>query len=737
MADNIGVKLEADGAGEFKKSLKEINDTFKVLGSEMKLVASQFDKNDNSVAALSAKNEVLNKQIDEQKNKIGVLEAALKSSADQYGENDSRTQKWTVELNNAKAKLNDMEREVKQNEAAMKDAENATDNLGDETKKLGNDFDNAGKHALNFSDVLKANFISDAIVGGIRAIGAAIASAAQEFAQLATGAMDSADQLVALSAETGLTTEQLQVMQYVGDDLGVSLDTQTGALNKLVKNMSGAKDGTGTAAEAFKQLGISVTDANGNLRDSNEVYKEALDALGGVGNETERDAIAMAIFGKSARELNPLIEAGADGLAQLEQQAIDTGAVMSEETIAALDSLGDSIDHMKQSVQTAVGTFTAQFAPALSEVSEALTGLINGTVSTDKFIATVNELVLQVSTAITGALPTLIQLGGNILSSLLQGIIVALPDMVPAAVDILLQLSTTIIENLPLLVEASLQIIISLATGIADSLPELIPTIVDVVIQIVETLIENVDKLMDAAIEIQIALADGLIAALPRLLEKAPEIIINLVKAIIENVPKMLEAAVALIVQLTTGLASGFGEILGKVGGWIDESIIQPIKGTFKDFVNIGKEIVNGIWGGIKSGWDWLITSVQNLAKGLVDGVKNVLKIKSPSQIFRDEVGAMMADGIGVGFAEQMKTVNHQMQGSIQTSFPDVNPIDKAMDRMSSLISGAVNAMSGNGKQNIRVEIPISINGKEFYRASINDLWSVMSSNPRVVSDAI
>ena len=117
-----GIKFEAEGYGEFKKSLKDINDTFKVLGSEMKLVASQFDKNDNSVSALTAKNQVLNKQIDEQKSKVGVLENALKQSADQYGENDSRTKKWAVELNNAKAKLNNLEREVKQNENSMKSA---------------------------------------------------------------------------------------------------------------------------------------------------------------------------------------------------------------------------------------------------------------------------------------------------------------------------------------------------------------------------------------------------------------------------------------------------------------------------------------------------------------------------------------------------------------------------------------------------------------------------------------
>ena len=137
MADNFGLKIGLEGEKEFKKALSDINQNFKVLGSEMKLVASQFDKTDDSVDALAAKNKVLNKEIDTQKQKIETLKSALKNAADSFGEADRRTQNWQVQLNNAEAALNDMQRELSQNNSALEKAENGFDDVGDKADKMG------------------------------------------------------------------------------------------------------------------------------------------------------------------------------------------------------------------------------------------------------------------------------------------------------------------------------------------------------------------------------------------------------------------------------------------------------------------------------------------------------------------------------------------------------------------------------------------------------------------------
>lgn len=134
MSENFGLKIGIEGEKEFKKSLAEINNSFKVLGSEMNLIDSQFDKNDKSTEALTARSEVLNKEIDSQKQKIETLRSALANAAESFGENDRRTQSWQIQLNNAQAALNGMERELSSNNTALEKADKGFDEAGDEAK---------------------------------------------------------------------------------------------------------------------------------------------------------------------------------------------------------------------------------------------------------------------------------------------------------------------------------------------------------------------------------------------------------------------------------------------------------------------------------------------------------------------------------------------------------------------------------------------------------------------------
>lgn len=161
MADNFGLKIGVEGEKEFKKALADINQSFKVLGSEMKLVSSQFDKNDKSVQALSARNNVLNKEIEAQRQKIETLRSALQNASDSFGETDRRTQRWQIQLNNAEAALNDMERELSDNNAALEEAnsnygraedaledmDREMDDVTDSADDMGDEIDDAGDAA--------------------------------------------------------------------------------------------------------------------------------------------------------------------------------------------------------------------------------------------------------------------------------------------------------------------------------------------------------------------------------------------------------------------------------------------------------------------------------------------------------------------------------------------------------------------------------------------------------------
>ena len=117
---DFGLKIGIEGERQFKNALREINQSFRVLGSEMKLVSSEFDKNDKSIQAITARNNQLNKEIDAQKEKVSTLEKALSNAAASFGENDRRTLSWQIQLNNANAELNNMERELKESQTEVK-----------------------------------------------------------------------------------------------------------------------------------------------------------------------------------------------------------------------------------------------------------------------------------------------------------------------------------------------------------------------------------------------------------------------------------------------------------------------------------------------------------------------------------------------------------------------------------------------------------------------------------------
>ena len=178
MADSFGLKLGIEGEKQFKSALADINRSFKVLGSEMKLATSQFDKNDTSVESLTAKNKVLNKEIEAQKEKISVLKSALDNASTSFGENDKRTQNWQVQLNNAEAALNGMEREVKENnealeksEAEFKDAEKNADKFGDEVEDAGEQSEDAKGKFSKLGSTVKA--VGKVLAVSVAAIGAA------------------------------------------------------------------------------------------------------------------------------------------------------------------------------------------------------------------------------------------------------------------------------------------------------------------------------------------------------------------------------------------------------------------------------------------------------------------------------------------------------------------------------------------------------------------------------------
>lgn len=324
-----------------KAAQKEANKTISDAQKELAKVEKEVKENGKATDEQKQKIKDLNALIDSEKNKLAGL---------------------ITEQGKLKAALKETNREIEKSKESTVDFKTAADNLG---TSLGS---------------VKA--ASAQVAADITAVGAAATGAAAGMLAFVGDAAKWADDLNTLSSITGITTNELQKMQYASNLIDVDVTTVTGSLTKLTKAMSSAKDGSGTAAEAFKTLRVNIIDAvDGSLRDRQEVFSEVIDALGKIESETERDALAMTVLGKSAEQLNPLIKGGADQLKALGDEAERAGLILDQKTIDSLHSFNDQVDTLKAQGGQLTKILASQAKPAVEDIvklGENLLTEVNG-----------------------------------------------------------------------------------------------------------------------------------------------------------------------------------------------------------------------------------------------------------------------------------------------------------------------------------------------------------------------
>ena len=655
MADDFGLKIGLEGEKEFKKALSEINQTFKVLGSEMKLVSSQFDKNDQSVEALTARNTVLNKEIEAQKQKIETLKKALENAFTSFGENDRRTQAWQIQLNNAEAALNDMERELQQNNDALDraagefdDAEKQADDFGDEVEDAGKQSDDAGGKFEKLGAVCKAAGV--AIAAAFAAVSAAAVAAGKALVDMAVEGAAYADTVLTESTVTGIATDKLQEYMYAAELVDVSTETLTKSMAKQIKSMKSATDGSKTMVAAYDALGVSVTDANGNMRDSDTVYWELIDALGKVENETERDALAMTILGKSAQELNPLIEAGAQRMQELGEEARNAGYVLSEDMLAAYGALDDNLQYLKVNAEGAKNALGTVLLPVLTELSgtgvellaEFTKGISDANGDIGKMSDVIGEILpkaldaimeyvpelLEVIASIVGSLgqaiidnlPVIVESASQIILSILNGLIAGLPQITNGALQLVLALVSGILSNLPMLIETAAQVIVTIATGLATALPTLIPTLVEVVVQMCQTLVDNLPLILDAALQLITGLAQGILEALPVVIEALPQIIDGIVTFFLDSIPQIIDTGIQLLTSLVEALPQIITAIVAAIPKIID-NIISAVLSAIPQIIQAGIDLLIALVRALPQ----IITTIVQAIPQIISGIVNAL----------------------------------------------------------------------------------------------------------------
>ena len=366
---NINTRFTLSGEKEYKQAISEIGSGMKVLDSEMRKVQSAYAQNADSVEALNAKNDVLERKISTQTEKIEYLRAALQQSAEKYGEADKRTMQWQTSLNNAEADLNNLNNQFDENKKKIEESGKEMGNLGDVvnglTSKLGIQLPDGMKSSMNAMGSLDAQSL--ALAGGFAAVAAAIVKAEKALISMTREAASNADDLLTLASVTGTTADSVQELNYMADLTDVSFDRIKDSLKETTNKMQEAATGTGDAYEAYKRLKVEITNTDGSLRSAQDVFYDTIDALGEIKNQTERDALAMDLMSESAQELNPLIDLGGEKMRAYAQEAHDMGYVLDNDALKSLQGVDDAYSRLQKTQEGVKNQLAVEFAPYLEE----------------------------------------------------------------------------------------------------------------------------------------------------------------------------------------------------------------------------------------------------------------------------------------------------------------------------------------------------------------------------------
>ena len=684
---DFGLKIGIDGEREFKAALRDINQQFKVLGSEMKLVESQFNKQDRSVSALTSRNEVLTRQITEQKEKIELLRRALENASESFGENDRRTQQWTVQLNNAQAELNNMERELKDNEKAIdgvgdefQDAGKQADKFGDEVNDAAERSERAKERFEKLGHVLKT-------VGA--AMGTVLAAAGVAVYRLGKAVVEQFGQLEQnLGGSEAVFGEYAASIQKTGEDayknLGVSQSEYLATANKMgalfqgvgveqEKSLALTEKAMQRAADMASVMGIdtsmaleAVTGAakgNFTMMDNLGVAMSAtsiqayalakgLDFTWSSASQAQKAEVAMQMFFENTEQY-------AGNFARESSQTI-TGSIgmlkaAALSWVAGLGNANADTLALTRNMTDAFRTVMSNITPVLENIVKAFPGALDAILS-----------------EVSGILPTLVTTAASLFRQLLGTVLKLLPELIPVAVDAVMTIIWALVDNLPLLVDAAVQMITALVSGIGQALPQLIPAIVEAIVLIVSSLLENIDQIIEAGMSILFGLIEGIIAALPALIEAMPQLITAIVECLIENLPQILYAGVQVIGALIQGIVGAIPQ-LSSTMPQVVSSITSGISRAVSSVAQIGRNIVQGLWQGIQSMGQWIQDKIGSLFRSVISGAKSVLGIHSPSTVFAG-IGENMGLGLGVGFTNAMAGVEKDITNAIPTNFDlDVN----------------------------------------------------------------
>lgn len=377
----ITIEIGGDTTG-LQKSLKKVDGELKNTKSALTDVNKLLKMDPSSITLLTQKQNLLKTAIADTEQRLTELKAA--QSGVEQG-----TKEWDALQREIIATQQDLTKLEKEYSTFGNVASQVIKSAGSKMTEFGNKIQDVGK---------KLQPISTAATGALTAIGG-----------LAYKAVQSADELETLSKQTGISTDELQKMQYASDLVDVSLDSMTGALKKLKPKIT--EDN-----KSLQELGVETKNADGTTRDAVDVFYDAIDALSKIDNETDRDQKAMELFGKSADELAGIIDDGGSALKQYGKEAEDLGLIMSGDTLEGLNDINDTVDRLKKQGGAALAQLGSTFAKALGPALEKVTTVIGKVTDALKNLTPEQAAVIMKITGIVAAIGPAIAIIGKVIS---------------------------------------------------------------------------------------------------------------------------------------------------------------------------------------------------------------------------------------------------------------------------------------------------------------------------------
>ena len=394
MAEKIrGITIELGGdASGLEKALDGVNGKISNTQSQLKDVNKLLKLDPTNTELLAQKQKLLGNQIKNTKEKLDKLKEA-QETMDKNGVDKNSDQYMALQ------------REIISTENELSNLKKASDETSAAMSGIAQAADKVSKGANKVAKATKK--VSAAAAGALGALGGLALKTAKD-----------ADELKTLAQQTGFTVEELQKFQYASDLVDVSLDDIVGSARKLKKAVASDSD-------ELKKLGVKTKNADGTFRDINDIFYDTLEALGKIDNETERDTVAMAIFGKSADELAGIVDDGGKALKALGDEAEAAGLIMSEDTVSSLNDVNDQIDKLKAKSAAQLAQTGAKALEVLSPILEKVLGFIDNILTKLGELTPEQMQTIMTILAVVAAISPLASLIGKI-----SGLVAKLPTII-------------------------------------------------------------------------------------------------------------------------------------------------------------------------------------------------------------------------------------------------------------------------------------------------------------------